>query len=99
MRYSFTSILLLCSLLTNLSSYGQKNVVKLNVPSLAIGNLYASYEHVLSDKKSISIGLALMPSRSLLLKSLFESDNTSGNDDIRYESLKMSGFSITPEFR
>lgn len=97
MRKKITFILVVCAFLVNLKSYGQKNVVKLNLLSLPIRNFYASYERVLSDKKSISIGLAFMPSRSMLFKGSF-SDNSSQGEN-RWESLTMSGFSVTPEFR
>lgn len=75
----------------------QKNVVKLNLPSLGFRNFYFSYERMITERKSISIGLSFMPSRNMF----FSGNHKAGADqaDIRYDNLKISGFTLTPEFR
>ena len=103
MKIKVTFLLVTTFFITNFQLLAQKNVVKLNLPSLAVGNIYLSYERVLTDKKSVNVAVSFMPSKGLMFSDLLSKNNsTSVNSDdsgLKYEDIKMSGFSVTPEFR
>jgi hypothetical protein len=97
----FRIILFSAALLSSMTAVSQKNVVKINLPSAFIKNIYASYERALTDKISISLGLSYMPARGLLFANQIKSDeiDINNNDSDRLENIKMHGYSITPEIR
>ena len=92
------------SLSTRAQDYDENNnpnIFKLNVTALAFKNYSVQYERVVSRKTSFALGVKLMPSTSLPFKNLII--NTVGNNDPdlikTIESLRLSHFAITPEFR
>jgi len=83
------TILLLCSATM---IFSQKNVVKLGLGGLALGNVNLSYERVLSENQSVALNIGFMPSRNIPEFILEASDVPDFENSI-------SGFSITPEYR
>jgi hypothetical protein len=93
----------------SLSSEFGKNIIKINVASLAIKNYSFQFERVLTRKTSIAIGFSYMPNRTLpfvdeFKKILDDDDNVGGIDtdditDFAYDNFRIGYFSITPEFR
>jgi hypothetical protein len=67
-----------------------QNVVKLNLFALAFTNFSLQYERAFGEKISGALGFTVMPSRGL--PSALSSDPTVGK-------MKISDWSITPEFR
>ena len=92
-------LLVSCFSVMVFKTHAQKNVVKLNLPSLAFRNIYMSYERVLTENKSVNIGLAFMPSRSFFTGRIADDVRADNDNKIKYGNIRMSGFSVTPEFR
>ena len=76
-----------------ISGDNPKNVIKINVFALGLSNFSFQYERVLGQKYAVALGFSMMPSRNLptLLSDLDSSKTLS--------KLKISDWSITPEFR
>ena len=89
--------LCVCLLNTNFSQAQEggedlpKNVIKLNLFSLAFTNFSLQYERVLGEKISAGLGFSYLPGVGVPAKFT--------NDDATLEALKLSGMAITPEFR
>lgn len=77
------------------------NIVKLNLPALALTNFSFQYERVISKRFSATLGIRFMPNTGLPFKNSFV--NATGTTDPDAEalirSLKVSNFAITPEVR
>lgn len=67
------------------------NILKLNLSSLPMRNIFLQDEYVLNEKSSVALGISFLPSRSAF------GDLSDEDDDIR--EMKFSGWSITPEYR
>ncbi len=76
------------------ASFAQDHVVKLNVPALGLGNVYGTYEYVITDKMSASLGASYMFNRKIPFLGMLDMDPSN-----KVQYLKMNGYSITPEFR
>jgi hypothetical protein len=75
------------------STFENRNILKLNLTSLSLTNIYLQDEYTLSKKSSVALGLSYMPERNL--PKYITDNDSSGNS----ANLTFSGFSITPEFR
>jgi len=77
------------------------NIVKLNLPALALTNFSLQYERVISKRFSAALGFRFMPNTGLPFKNTFV--NAAGTSDPDAEtlirSLKVSNFALTPEVR
>lgn len=70
-----------------------KNLVKINLPSLAMKTVHVQYERAIGGKTSVGIGLRMMPKGTLPFgSSLKDIDDQLG-------SLEMGNFAITPEIK
>lgn len=79
----------------------KNNIIKLNLPSIAIRNFSFQYERIINKNFSASLSYRFMPNGSMPFKNkisdLFEEDK-----DLEYRLLdqaKVNGMAITPEFR
>lgn len=105
MKNTFTktiSALTICSLLA-VQGYAQtqnsaktdegKNLVKINLASLALKTFSVQYERAIHKKISVGMGLRLMPKGSLPFSSSFDSI------DEQLGSLELGNIAITPEVK
>lgn len=82
-----------------------KNIIKTNLPGLALRNYNLTYERMLSKKTSFNLGFRTMPSGPILFKDMIinsiDDAGTSSQVDTRQEieSIRMSNFAVTPEIR
>ncbi|MCZ4243268.1 DUF3575 domain-containing protein [Pedobacter punctiformis] len=70
-----------------------ENLIKLNLPSLAMKTFNVQYERAIYGKTSVGLGLRIMPKGSLPFKSSLNSI------DDQLGSLEMGNFAITPEIK
>lgn len=77
----------------NQADDAEKNLVKLNLPSLALKTLHVQYERAIFGKTSVGLGVRMMPKGSLPFSSSFDSI------DDQLGSLEMGNFAITPEIK
>ncbi|SOD19921.1 DUF3575 domain-containing protein [Pedobacter xixiisoli] len=70
-----------------------KNLIKLNLPSLAMKTVNVQYERAIYGKTSVGLGIRFMPKGSLPFGSALESI------DDQLGSLEMGNFAITPEIK
>lgn len=71
----------------------EKNLIKLNLPSLALKTINVQYERAIYGKTSVGLGLRVMPKGSLPFSSSFDSI------DDQLGSLELGNFAITPEIK
>lgn len=78
----------------------KKNIVKINLTSLAFKNGSFQFEHVTGPKTSVALGTSFQPKTGLPFASTL-SDRFGSNPDAQraIETTKLSNFTITPEFR
>lgn len=78
-----------------------KNLIKLNLPSLAIASFSFQYERALTQDVSVALGVRFQPTRSMIfkstLKTLVDASDSAAVDMINQTTL--SSWAITPEFR
>lgn len=78
----------------------QERAVKLNLPSLVLGNFSLAYEHALSDKFSAQLGIGFLPNRNLPGSNIVRGIVIKDTDGTQFaEDIRFSGWSITPELR
>ena len=70
-----------------------ENLVKLNLPSLAMKTLNVQYERAVFGKASVGLGVRLMPKGSVPFSSSFDSM------DDQLGSLELGNFAITSEIK
>ena len=92
--------LLLAGLLACAPMLAQEHAIKLNLPSLLTRNISLAYEHSLSDKVALQLGIGLLPGReapgSDFIRGIFLKDP----DNTRFaEGIRFSGYQVTPELR
>lgn len=81
------------------TSPGGKNLIKINLTSLALNNYSLIYERKIARKISLGLGLRTMPKSAFPFKSKLESI-IDDPDTYKYiDDLRMSNFSITPEVK
>ncbi len=85
------TLILICSSIV--PSLAQKNVLKINILSLALGNISMQEEYSINGHSSVALGASYLPSRGL--PGFAVSNDPSNNA----KDLSFSGFSITPEYR
>lgn len=76
-----------------------KNLIKLNLFALAVGNFSLQYERLITPKTAVVLSAGITPERGIPFYSSFR--NEIDNDDTREQlsGLKYSNFAITPEIR
>jgi hypothetical protein len=94
MKRIFTTLLLA---VTMIAANAQNDMVKLNLFGLAFTNISLQYEHSLNTHSSVALGFSILPSRSFPTFGV-KQDGASA-DDYDIKTLKISGLSITPEYR
>jgi hypothetical protein len=97
--------LLACLAITAFATHAQnpgggKNVIKVNLSSIALDHYGLQYERVTGKKQSIAIGFGISPNVDLPFKSNLL-DQFEGNADAKtaIESTKFTKITITPEYR
>lgn len=83
-----------------------KNNVKINLTALSATNISLQYERGLTRSTSVALGLGIMPSHGLPFSKNFKdliSDQAGSKTDLAVQDFlvrsRISGFSLTPEFR
>lgn len=98
-----TRVFLFCfvaMLLILTPAQAQEHAIKLNLPSLLVGNISGSYEHSLSDKVALQLGIGILPGRQAPGSSLIQGIILENPDNTRFVTdIRFSGYSITPELR
>ncbi|UYW01077.1 DUF3575 domain-containing protein [Flavobacterium agricola] len=76
-----------------------KNMLKLNLLSLTVGNISLQYERLLTKRMVVSLSAGITPERGIPFYSAFKDalDNQDTKDQL--QGLKYSNYAITPEVR
>ncbi len=78
----------------------KKNVVKLNITSLAFKNIGVQYERALTPKIAVAAQLRFMPKGTPLFYNNLQSQlQEDGSSDVKLGGAHISSFAFTPEFR
>jgi hypothetical protein len=78
----------------------KKNIIKVNLSSIAFKNASLQYERVLKPKMSFALGVSIMPKSSLPFAKTLKDEFSDNEDAMRaIETTELSNFSITPELR
>lgn len=78
----------------------KKNIVKINLTSLAFKNASLQFEHVTSPKTSFALGVSFLPKTGLPFAStLSEKFGDNADAERAIETTKLSNVAITPEYR
>lgn len=85
--------------LENKSDIENKNSIKLNALSLAIGNISLQYERAIGSKVTIGTSVNYMPKRGLPFSSKIEDLVNDETTVSQLQKIRLSSFSITPEVR
>jgi hypothetical protein len=83
-----------CSTLT-----AQKNMVKLNLPALALKNISLQYERKVAKKVTIAGTFRYMPTGSIPLKSTFKDLADDPDTERQLDNLRVGNFAFMPEAR
>lgn len=85
---------------TTLAIPEKKNIIKINLTSLAFKNASIQFERVMSRNTSLALGVSFLPKTGLPFASTL-SEKFGDNADAQraIETTKLSNFTITPEFR
>jgi hypothetical protein len=83
-----------CSTLT-----AQKNVVKLNLPALALKNISIQYERAVAKKVTIAGTFRYMPTGSIPLKSTFKDLADDPETERQLDNLRVGNIAFMPEAR
>jgi hypothetical protein len=75
----------------------EKNIVKVNLSSLALKNIALQYERAIAKKTSLALGLRFQPKGTIPFKS--ELEKQVDNEDVQIGDFKEGNFAITPEIR
>ncbi|HEU4609190.1 MAG TPA: DUF3575 domain-containing protein [Chitinophagaceae bacterium] len=106
MRISKLAFLFVAAILISACSIGQtgiiggKNIIKVNLSSIALNHYSLQYERVINNRQSFALGFGISPNVELPFKQTLL-DQFGGNDDARraIESTKFNKINITPEYR
>lgn len=77
----------------------QKNMIKLNLPALALKNITVQYERAVAKKVSVAGTLRLMPKGSIPLKSTFINLADDPDTERQINNLSIGNFAFMPELR
>jgi hypothetical protein len=93
--------LLTVSLFANAQETGaRKNIIKLNLTSIAVKNYSLQYERITGKRRSFAIALSVSPGVSLpFKKSLLDLFETNADAKKAIETTEFTKISITPEYR
>lgn len=75
------------------------NILKINVPAIALNNYSIQYERAIGQKTSVGLTYRFMPKSGLPLKSTVENIIDDAETWKQIKDLKTSNFAITPEVR
>lgn len=76
------------------------NVLKVNLPSLALGNYSFQYERALSRKVSLAVGVRFMPDKGVPMKNaILRTVNDDPDTEELISDLRLKNFAFTPELR
>lgn len=93
-------LLVLLVIAIGINAQEGKNIVKLNLPSVALNTYALQYERVINNKQSIALGIAVSPNTDLPFKKRLM-DAFGGNADVRnaIQTTRFTKLTITPEYR
>lgn len=97
MKKKLLLILLAYMPLLMFAQTGEKNIVELNLSSLAFKNIHISYERKIHKKIVAVLGIRYMPETGLPYQNIFE--NYFNSTNINYGRFQMGNYAITPEVR
>lgn len=80
-----------------------KNLIKVNVTSLALKNVSLQYERAIAKKISFGMGVRFMPDGSIpfrsFAKELVQSDEVDDDISKQIDNFRLGNFALTPEIR
>ena len=77
----------------------KKNMVKLNLPALALKNFTVQYERAVAKKISVAATVRYMPDGSIPLKSTFVKLADNPDTERQLNNLTVGNFAVMPEVR
>ena len=93
----------LCSLLfiylSSATLFAQKNMVKVNLPALALKNISLQYERKVAKKVAVAATFRYMPTGSIPLKSTFKNLADDPDTERQLDNLRVGNFAVMPEAR
>lgn len=75
----------------------KKNIIKVNLPTLAFRNFSLQYERQVGRRTSVAVHVHTMPFGKLPFQSTIESLND--DVDVQFDKFQIGSFGIVPEFR
>lgn len=75
----------------------KNNIVKINLPALAVKNISLQYERKISNRTSVAANIHTIPFGNLAFQSTFK--NLADNGEVQFDQFKLGSFGIVPEFR
>lgn len=76
-----------------------KNIIKLNLPALALKNFSVQYERAVGKRISIAATMRYMPTGSVPLKSLIVDLADDAETERQLDNLNVGNFAVIPEIR
>lgn len=98
----FSASLMAQRVMKERDTYGEWNVIKMNLSALATGTFSLQYERALNNHVSVALGAKFRPSAGLPFKSTIKSflDTLSEGPGIDFvNNAKVGGYALTPELR
>ena len=93
----------LCSLLfvclSSATLFAQKNMVKVNLPALALKNISLQYERKVAKKVAVAATFRYMPTGNIPLKSTFKNFADDPDTERQLDNLRVGNFAVMPEAR
>lgn len=76
-----------------------KNLVKINLLALTVGNFSLQYERLITKKTVVALSAGITPERGIPFYSTFEGSIDDQDTKDQLKGIKYSNYSITPEIR
>jgi hypothetical protein len=76
-----------------------KNMIKINLPALAVSNFSFQYERAIGAKTSVGLGLRIRPEGDLPFKSFLEKSIDDQETWDSFKETQLSSFAISPEIK
>ncbi len=93
------SFIFLYSTAQSQDSVSRKNMIKVNLPALALKNFSLQYERAIARKISIAATFRYMPDGKIPLKSTFQKIADDPEAERQIENLEVGNWAIMPEIR
>lgn len=84
---------------TELERTAGKNLIKINLPALAVSNFSFQYERAIGKKTAVGLGLRIRPEGDLPFKSFLEKQIDDPETWASFKDTQLSSFAVSPEIK